>query len=264
MASLWDTLCYRGRTPVHLQKVATPCLLMTTLLVAGCALDTRKLRTTDPENPGSAGAGGDSTTHPSTGMQALLPDPSEIPVCSYSEGTVVPGCETLAKNAGFAKDTDGWQQEPYAIDIGWTPGDAGGDASSGSMLVTNSLFSENNNGINPGGGMQCLDVTPGAAYVMAGDVYIPDGQGDGKMGPYVGQAGLSIFFWRGKDCSDTTPTLMNFQTKLVTEVGKWRHVAAGAVAPESAVSMSIRMLTIKPFKEFSFKAEFDNVLLQEK
>jgi hypothetical protein len=264
MASLWDTLCYGGHAPVYLQKVAAPCLLTTAVIVAGCALDTRQLVTTDTEHLGSSGAGGDATTGSSTGTHVRPPDASEVPDCTYSGGTVSPGCETLAKNAGFATDTDGWQQEPYAIELGWEPGDAGGSSASGSILVTNSLYSSTNDGINPSGGMQCLEVTPGAAYIMAGDVNIPDGQGDGSMGPYVGQAGLSIFFWRGEHCEDTTPTLASFQTKLVTDAGKWTHVAGGAVAPDGAGSMSIRLLTIKPFKEYSFKAEFDNVLLQQK
>jgi hypothetical protein len=101
---------------------------------------------------------------------------------------------------------------------------------------------------------------------MAGDLFIPEGQGDGMPGggPYVGEAGLSILFWPNTNCSDVEPTHGSFQTDLVQKVGVWTHVEGGAIAPDAAKAMSLRVLTIKPFKQFKFQALFDNVLLRQR
>jgi hypothetical protein len=263
MASLWDILRCGGQAQVHLAQAS--CALLVGVIATGCALDDRALSESDPSHLGvSEGGAGDagSSSGPAVVHQ---PEPIKLPVCSYSEGAVAPGCETLAANAGFSKDTDGWQQEPYSIKLEWNAGDAGGSSSSGSILVTNSM-DNTIDGLAPGGGMQCLDAEPGATYAMAGDVFIPKGQGAGLIGdgPYTGQAGLSILFWRGKDCQDTQPTLGRLQSDLVEAAGVWTHVQGSGLAPEGIGSMSIRVLTIKSFKEAKFQAQFDNVLLQKR
>ena len=229
--------------------------------MVGCALDTRDLQTTASAHAGSSNSAGSSSTIGSGSNKP--PEPAELPICTYDDGQVQPGCETLAANAGFTKDTDGWEPEAYSIAIKWDSGDASHDPSSGSISVTNSMLGTVE-GLAPGGGTQCLPATQGQIYDMAGDVFIPKGQGAGVMnsGPYVGEAGLSVLFWPDENCSDTTPTKANFQTNLVRDTEAWTHVEGGAVAPDGTKAMSVRVLTVKAFKQFSFKALFDNVLLK--
>ena len=266
MASLWDTLQSEGQASICLVQRSC-CALFVGVLVTGCGLDTRTLNGADPQHlsGGGDGSAGDSSGT-STPNEMQPPDSVKLPICSYSGGQVTPGCETLAANPGFSRDTDGWQQEPYSIKIAWDAGDAGGNPTSGSIAVTNSMNNQMVDGLAPGGGMQCLGAVPGATYAMAGDVFIPDGQGAGLIGdgPYVGQAGLSILFWQGKDCQDSMPTLGRVQSNLVVDAGAWEHVQGSGTAPEGIGSMSIRVLTIKSYKEASFQARFDNVLLQKK
>ncbi len=267
MASLWDTLRSEGQAHACLAQAAC-CVLLGCGVATGCGLDDRTLNGVDSARLpgyGDGGAGDTISTAGASGTHA--PAPIDLPVCSYSDAKVAPGCETLAANAGFSKDTDSWQQEPYSIKIEWDAGDAGGTSTSGSILVTNSLNNQYVNGLAPGGGTQCLSVVPNATYAMAGDVFIPEGQGAGLSGdgPYVGQAGLSILFWKGEGCQyETMPTLGRLQSNLVDEAGAWKHVEGSGVAPEGIGSMSIRLLTVKSYKEAQFQARFDNVLLQKR
>lgn len=264
MASSWDTLCGGSRANVCLTPSSLAVLLIGAL-ATGCALDDRTLGEADSGHldTGDGGAG-DTGGGPAT-SGTHQPEPIDLPICSYSDGAVAPGCETLAANAGFSKDTAGWEQEPYSIKLEWDAGDAGGSSSSGSIVVTNSM-DNTIDGLAPGAGMQCLDAEPLATYAMAGDVFVPEGQGAGLIGdgPYVGQAALSILFWRGRGCKDTQPTLGRVQTNVIEEAGAWKHVQGSGVAPEGIGSMSIRLLTIKSFKEAKFQAKFDNVLLQKR
>lgn len=197
--------------------------------------------------------------------------PSEIdlPDCSYS-GEVKPGCETMVKNAGFEADTTGWEEEPLSITIGWEQRDASGSDESGSIVVINSMFGKDSGvaeGIAASGGAQCLPAIPGSTYDMAADIFIPEGQGKGfeEGTVYVGRAGLSILFWPNESCANTDRSLVpSYQTELVEEAAVWSRVEGAAEAPDNALSMSVRVLTVKPFEEYNFKALFDNVLLRER
>jgi hypothetical protein len=219
-------------------------LLAVALLSAGCSLDTRTLGgaelggTSGSSGSGAAGSGSQAGSRPSI----------DLPVCSYSEANVEPGCESIVSNAGFAETIDPWAVEPLAIAAFWDEGDADGSADSGSISVINSMHGVNV-GLASGGVLQCLPASPGQVFGMAGDVYIPEGQGEGL--PAVSE-----------NCSQTSPTSASFQTNLVQDTGTWTHVEGSAVAPDSAKSMSVRVLTVKSFKQFKFKAIFDNVLLQ--
>lgn len=240
-------------------SVAAVCYALLGATAQGCALDDRTLQPVS-----GSGAGADSGNG---GAPVGLEEPPavELPVCTYARNQVEPGCETMVSNAGFETNIDGWLAEPLAITVGWDRSDATGDEASGSIAVVNSMHGRND-GFAPGGGRQCLPAEPGTVYDMAGDVFIPDGQGAGfGEGPFIGRAGLSILFWPNADCSNKDRSLNpSYQTNLVEGVEAWTRVSGSAVAPDGAASMSMRVLTIKPFYEYSFKALFDNVLLRKR
>lgn len=194
----------------------------------------------------------------------------DIPVCTYP--TTEPGCDSMIDNAGFADTIEPWAEEPLAITARWSKDDADGSKDSGSIIVINTMHGTTN-GFAPGGAMLCLEASPGEVFGMAADVFIPKDQGDGLPAdeemdllgpPFVSQAGLGLLFWPTPDCSSSAATQGSFQTNLVEEAGKWQHVEGSAVAPSSAGSVSVRALTIKPFRQFAFEAHFDNVLVQRK
>jgi len=268
MASLWVSrlACHvQSGERARFRAVQGPlvCALTLAACVTGCALDTRKLHEAEMNGAGG-GAGGSSNTSSGSHGGPKAPPPIDLPVCSYSDG-VMAGCESIVPNAGFRHGIEGWQAEPLAISVDWDARDADGSKDSGSISVTNSMDGKTD-GLAPGGGMQCLPAAAGDIFDMAGDVYIPDGQSDGAAGApsYIGEAGLSILFWPTSDCSETSPTKANFQTKLVEDPGSWTHVQGAALAPDSTAAMSVRVLTIKPFKQVIFRALFDNLLLKKR
>lgn len=262
MALLWD-----GRTPLRdqtgsLRRGARALgVFCFSLSFLGCSLDARTLEAASEGGGGGAGA----SSGGGAGQSAKPPPPVELPICEYpADNTIEPGCETLAENAGFTKDAKGWSAEDSAVQVAWETGDRASDPMSGSIAVVNTLHGVPE-GIAASGGAQCLKAEAKAIYDMAADVFIPEGQGDGVMGgPYTGFAGLGLLFWPNADCSASSPTRGDARTNLVNATGVWSHVEGVAVAPEVAQSMSVRVLTVKPFRQFQFKAVYDNVLLRRR
>jgi hypothetical protein len=239
------------------------------LLTLGCSVDERTLSlgagstTGTGASPGAAGAALD----PLQGMDEMPPAP-ELPICVYSS-EVSPGCETLVKNPGFEKAIVPWKAEDGLLSA-WATDDATASDHSGSIRVLNFLHGEAE-GVAPGAAVQCIPAVAGRAYDVAGDLFIPDGQGDGlKKGeghsenapPYVGNAGFSVFFFRLPGCKEES--IGNADSPLTDQVGTWVHATGTGIAPEQAKSLAIRLNTLMPFREFKFEARFDNILVRER
>lgn len=241
-------------------------LSVVVLASLGCAVDDRTLLADNgTSGSGSGGSAGKAGSAGSTGSNfAGVPGSVDLPVCSYSD-EVEPGCETMIANAGFGADTDGWKEEPLDIVIGWDEEDATGSEASGSIAVVNAVLGRAD-GISASGAAQCLPATPGTIYDMAADVFVPTGQGQGyEEKTYLGRAGLSILFWPNENCARTEQSLVpSFQTNLVELPDAWSRVEGSAKAPDLAKSMSVRVLTVKDFRQYTFKALFDNILVQER
>ena len=242
------------------------------LACLACGVDDRSLSTSSGENRAGTsddGGGGQGLQPSSGGSQSSVPDDVPIPTCDYSAG-MPPDCETLAKNAGFDTDTMGWEPEGGVYGK-WRAIDAGSSDLSGSIDVINTLFGEDGGhlgGVAPGSARQCLPATPGRAYDVAGDVFINDGQGDGEMpgGPYEGGALLGAYFFDHEECDTTNKgtSLGSFNAENVTKTTEWVHVSASGVAPERTRAISIRLNAIKPIREYTFTATFDNVFVRER
>jgi hypothetical protein len=261
MALSWEILESRGRRVTRHRATSVLGAGAVLFVVSACNIDNRTLELAEAGEGGDgSGSNGGKAGSGSYQPPAML----DLPECDYSKDQVPPDCETIVDNAGFASGIEGWLAEPLAIEVNWEAGDAEGSDQSGSISVINRMHGLSN-GVAPGGGMQCVPARPGEVFDIAGDVFIPEGQGEGVTGgPYSGQAGFSILFWPTDDCSDKEPSIANFQTPLVQNVGLWSRVEGSTVAPEKTGSMSVRVLTVKPFKQFSFKAQFDNVFVQKR
>jgi hypothetical protein len=260
MARLWATACIERGAAV------SPLLLACGMSLAACALDVRTLSSGEGGSSGVGAEGGTMSFGNRSGSGSA--PPVDVPVCSYP--TADPGCSSIIDNAGFLDGIEPWRAEPLAIAARWSQDDANGARDSGSITVVNTMHGSNV-GIAPGAAMQCLPAAPGEVFGMAADIFIPEGQGDGLEAtdklpgpPFLSQAGLGLLFWPTADCSATAATQGSFQTNLVEEAGVWHHVEGSAVAPLTAGSVSVRTLTVKPFRQFAFEARFDNVLLQRK
>jgi hypothetical protein len=227
-------------------------------LVVACSVDERTLL------PGTSTAG---TNGDSGGGSAILDAGSgdadasltPLPVCNYS-GAVVPGCESLVSNPGFATDTAGWDAEIPSTTMSWNAMDEASDKDSGSLAVVNAL-SGSADGTADRGAAQCLPTTAGQAYGFAADVFVPEGQGAGiDGGTFDATAGVSVIFYPMAGC--TGYSLSSAISDVSSQSGVWAHHEGHATAPREAQSMLVRLDTLKNFQQIQFEADFDNVLVK--
>ena len=243
-----------------------------TLSSVACGVDERALSSSSggqnaagTNNVGRAGQGETSGGGSHGGTDEQVP----IPLCDYSAGTPA-DCTTLAQNPGFDTDAEGWDPQGGVYGL-WRKNDAGNSEASGSIDVLNTLYGDDKGrlgGIAPGAARQCLPATPGKSYDLAGDVFIEEGQGDGDMpgAPYEGAAALGAYFFDNEECDTKNmgTSIGFFNANEVTTSNEWVHVTASGTAPERTRAISIRLNTIKPIREYTFTATFDNVFVRER
>jgi hypothetical protein len=248
-------------------RAAFSCVGLALVLCAGCSVDDRALLTTEA-NAAPAGAGGRPTVVDldtgGTAGEAGETGRAALPRCYYAGKTVEAGCETLVNNPGFASNVAGWVAEDVGITEGWLNVDASANPDSGSLVVTNTNFKDDDTAIGgtaPGGARQCLRITGGMSFDLAADIFIPDGQGMGFMGSYTSVAALSLFFYPDTACAEMTEG--NFTSPAVQKSNSWVHVEGSVQTPKDTQSMAVRLATQKPFRQYTFEAHFDNVLLRQ-
>jgi hypothetical protein len=248
-------------------RTAGSIALLALLTCASCTLDERTLQTGDAIDGSGANSGQGSIGEPNGSGAA---GEAAIPTCSYSGGTTATGCETLVDNPGFTKNVAGWTAEDLSISEGWVQEDAARAAGSGSIVVTNTNYSNDDaakGGTAPGGARQCIPIDGNASYDFAADIYIPAGQGqgfkgDGFPGSYESFADLSAFFYPDAACAQQSEG-KSFSSGAVQVASEWVHVAGSATSPKDAQSMAVRLATGKPFPQYTFEAQFDNILIRK-
>lgn len=225
-------------------------------VVVACSLDQRELAPlAEAGAAGFYGAGG-SANEFAGAAGSVMPEP--LPLCDFAAG-VPAGCETLVENPGFKLDVASWKAEEGSLSMSWKAEDASASGTSGSLSVVNALFGEAN-GISVRGAAQCLLSLPEQNYGIAADVFIPRDQTAGITGASVATAGLSVIFYDGEHCDGFT--LGNFTSELLEEPGAWVHLVGYGASPRGVKSMSVRLVTLKDFRQRRFEARFDNVLVK--
>jgi hypothetical protein len=127
-------------------------------------------------------------------------------------------------NGSFARDLRGWSQENYMV---WSPIDANGLSSSGSLLVVNTLES------NARGLEQCLAgpaFVPGNSYTFGGSIRIPSGQSTTGWGA----VGLR---WYDQPACGGDPLGDQPRAQSDTADNDFHTVAWTGLAPAGAVSV---------------------------
>jgi hypothetical protein len=231
-------------------------VLLAGLALPACTLDSRELspeasagKSSAPSFAGTSNAG----NSPPPGWDAPAP-----PACVYQGDEVEPGCETLVSNPGFDSTAEGWPGQIPSVLVGWSKRDAADAESSGSLTVDSTLFSEDADGVVILGAVQCVPVLGGSVYDVRADAFIPEQEAEGA-------AGLTMLFYKNTDCNaGVAGTDLSFTTPLVTAVGKWSEVSGRFIAPDDVGSMQVELVVGKHFAPRSFKALFDNVLVQAK
>jgi len=231
-------------------------LVLASFASAACALDRRELLTDDGAAgknsvPSFGGSGGSSNGPP--GWDAPAP-----PACVYQGGSVEPGCETLVSNPGFDSTVEDWPGLTPSVLVNWSERDATDAKTSGSANVDVVLFSEDAEGVVILGAVQCVPASGGGVYDLRADAFIPEQEAEGA-------AGLTVLFFKNETCDNgTAGSDLSYTTPLVSTVGKWTEVSGRFVAPADVESMQVRLVVGKLYAPRSFKALFDNVLVQAK
>jgi len=195
-----------------------------------------------------AAAGGAGAAGGAAGAGARCPD---------LDHDNVPDCrETLLANASFDQATTGWTPSPGSTAT-FTSIDGTGDVASGAIDVTN--FDTNPSDAVSGwvttGPFQCVVVTPGLAYAVSFQAFIPTGQGGGS-------AGFQLDYYASATCAGPRATYP-FISPLVTATGSWQVISATTPQiPLGVQAVSVRLAVGKPASQASQEAFFDNGLMR--
>jgi len=100
---------------------------------------------------------------------------------------------------------------------------------------------------------QCLTVTQ-SAYEADAELLVPGAQ------PTVGTAGLELDFFASPDCSGDTLDERASDTTGVANT--WELLSLQVDTPEGSRSVSVRLVTAKPFAAPPFTALFDDILVK--
>jgi hypothetical protein len=175
------------------------------------------------------------------------------PGCPDLDANGVLDCvETILGNAGFDRDTDGWEAEPD-VRGGWEANDARERGDSGSALVRFELVLDSD-ARGFGGLYQCLAAEVGGRYQMAAQVWIPAEQGEGS-------SGVQVLFMPEPNCGGIP---LGSSIAATSAVEEWHSVNAAFEIPVGVVSLKVRLGSVKPFRDESFAVLIDNVLLRQR
>ena len=249
-------------------------------LLAGCSLDTRQLQvdtesaghtSLSPGDGGAAGqggalpaaagaagslsAGGGSGTAGATGGAAGSSSPATSG-CPDLDGNTIPDCmETLATNAAFESDIDGWAAE-LETTITWQEQNASSDLPSGSALVASTGAIAGATGSALRAASQCLGVGSNRLVTVHANAFVPGNQ------DADGHAEVDVYFFDAEDCAGAYSASFSTPQPLDASVDAWLMLQAGAVTGKNTQSMRVMLAISKPFRADSFQARFDNILLK--
>ena len=198
------------------------------------------------------GAGGHADAKGGAGASTGGGSSGSGAVCPSANRALVPGCQgSLASNATFETDGAGWTAELNAVEI-WQPIDADGRGASGALSVQNTV-AESSAALAFTGARQCVSVVGGTPYRLTVKLRIASGQDSSAAG------GLNVGFFASVDCSGNM--LAPLTSNLPRDADSWLVASALPNAPQSARSMSVRLVAMKAFSAPPVTVVFDDVLV---
>jgi len=159
--------------------------------------------------------------------------------------------ENLLPNGQFKTNLLPWKADG-AGQQEWSPMDARGSSSSGSIKVTNFYQSPDNGSV--AGSIVCIPASAQTTYHAYADYLIPTGQ------PIAGAAAYEIVAYSQADCS--TGFIVNMPLPdLGNVVGTWSRGAITFTTPANTRGLWVRLDAVKQAGNQSIVVHFDNVLL---
>jgi len=196
-------------------------------------------------SPATGGAAGQGPSGGAAGAPELpplrCPDLNENQVADCDE-------PTLAQNSAFNQNLGGWLADPD-ITQEWAGTDANRFATSGSIQLTFTRFSDTSDGLIGAATSQCLSVMGGSRYDVAVQAFIKSGQAEA-------QAGLVVVWFSEDVCASQVSAVSSYKPFT----NSWTTLTADSTAPATAKSALIRLMAVKPWKQASVQVCFDNLL----
>lgn len=229
------------------------------LLLGACTLDRRTLHGASANSPndanGGAGSNGilvmgqDDSAGGAPSSAAGAPAADDGSAAASAEGGAPASASPPLTGWTFDHDIAGWQAETDVKER-WSSTDFAGSSDSGSLLVKNE--STGTSGMySTAGSSQCVIVTTGRGYDIAGEVFIAAGQSNGG-------AGFSIEFYDDVACQGA---LVQLEDYLTATTSAWQRGERTAT-PGGARSALIRLVVSKAESDPPFSALFDDVTFE--
>jgi hypothetical protein len=239
------------------------------LSVLACSVDQRKLHqaagagASDDRGDGGdasrAGQGGHSGTGPdATGGGGSTPStlPPLIDGCADLDTDGVADCSvTLARNAAFESDVDGWAAAD-GVALAWDPKNALGDEHSGSALLT----AEGSTDIEGSAlfrASQCLAASAGQLVIAYANAWVAGAEEEGDGAAHTE---LDVSYFESENCTGSATGY--FATPRNMATGTWVTVQAGGVTAPATASILVELIGVKPHRTASLRAYFDNVMVK--
>ena len=226
-----------------------PCLA--SLLVLGCPIDRRELRTT------AAGAGSrDASSDATAGVAAETPASESEGGASSGSQDLVEGCAdldtdgvadcttTLLDNGSFRDDVRGWQALA-GTELSWQPKNALHDLPSGSAALDAA--------VPQASAVQCAALAGEQLVIAYSSAYV-----EGSAG--LGRATLEVSFFEEAACAGAP--VLSFETPPSPQSNGWATLHAGAPSTPGTASISIALHVYKSDGAERTRAYFDNVMLK--
>lgn len=174
-------------------------------------------------------------------LVALALAASAMPAAAYGPN--------LLSNPTFDADTSGWSA-PTSSSINWAQPDVLGSPASGSLEAVIGTGHYNVHST------QCVAVTAGSSYELAGSIWLPPGS-------VPTQAEATVSFYTGSSCTGA-PLGPKTSVFVAKERSVWSSPARLAVAPSGAGSALIDLSSVRgnPDASSPARAYFDDIVLR--
>lgn len=194
-----------------------------------------------------AGTGGTMNEEDATPAE---PDASE-PVPAPDECDR-PAQQLQIANAAFDRNDLDWDPDNHA-NKDWSQDDSTGNASSGSLIVTNNDV-QSGTGLSGVGVSQCVEIPRDVGYQICVDYQL------GNVSPTTAGAQVKVTLFDGESCSGSVSTSPSIPVQ--SDKGGWTTFKARVPAPpqtSSFKSMLLRLAAVKAREDQPVDIQFDNV-----
>jgi len=161
---------------------------------------------------------------------------------------------TLSSNSDFNQSLAGWSATSNAA-VRWVPLDVQGASGSGSMAVKN-VEQGDFDGETEAAATQCLTATPGSRYSYEAWTFIKHGQ------PF-GNAQLDVWLFDQPNCAAAVSNNGAYALNSLDATDHWNLLRGGLTIPPTVHSMSVRLVSRKPYRNDSVEVLFDAVRVQK-